>query len=303
MKRAVAGVLIVFFLRASAFAAGGVGCDYLRVEPAARTAAMSNAFAGVADDLSALIYNPAGLVNLESFTISITHFSSFADTNYEYVAMAYPMGKTWGTLGGSVLVDYTFDFEEYNEFGSVVGNVDNYDIVASVSYAYPVIPGFSIGATIKTFYSRLYIYSKNGFALDAGIQAKLGEDPDTYAGFSIQNIGSQGAYIDVADPLPMNIKAGLGIRFFPVEFMSVLITADVNRLFLREDELPTLDMGTECVLYDSICLRAGYGFRHDVANVSLGLGVIMEKVCFSYAFQPFDTLGATHRISLDIVLK
>ena len=284
-------------------AAGGVGCDYLRVAPPARTAAMSRAFAGVADDLSAIIYNPAGLINIKNLSLSFTHFTSFADTNYEYAAFALPLGGKIGTIGGSMLCDYTFDFDYYNEFGEKEGEVDNYDFVGTISYSYPLAGGIAAGVNFKVFYSKLYKYDKMGFALDMGAFFKLGKEPDTFAGLVIQNIGKQAAYIEIEDPLPINVKAGLGFSFDITEMGKLLVAADVNRLIKEGEELPTLDIGAEFVFFESLCIRGGYGFRHDTAGMSMGLGLNLKTVTFSYSYQPFDVLGAAHRISLDIELN
>jgi len=116
----------------------------------------------------------------------------------------------------------------------------------------------------------------------------------------IQNVGTQSAYIDVVDPLPMNVKAGIGVGFELFNKTKMLVAADVNRLLMEGQEIPTLDLGAEIELFNSICIRGGYGFRHDVANMSIGMGLNLEKVKFSYAYQPFDVLGVVHRISLDI---
>jgi hypothetical protein len=246
------------------------------------------------------VFNPAGLINIKYPQASFTHFSSFGDTNCEYLAGAIPFDpKKYGVIGAAFYVDYTFDFPYYNDYGDQVGNVDNYDLVAILSYAYQVNDWFSAGVNLKYFDSKLYLYSKNGVAGDLGVLIKINSDPDTFAGISLQNLGSQSAYISVADPLPANIKAGLGIKFPMGDQAKVTAGLDVNRLLL-DDELPTLDIGTEVLLFNVLSLRAGYGFRYSEQSVSLGIGLKMDSVRFSYSYQPFDVLGQTNRISVDV---
>ena len=79
----------------------------------------------------------------------------------------------------------------------------------------------------------------------------------------------------------------------------ILVDIDVNRLVSR-NEIPTLDAGMEAQIYDVLVLRAGYGFRQDMANVALGIGVLLDKVRFSYSYTPYDVLGTAHRLTLDI---
>ncbi len=298
-KRTLIKIILLLFLPAFLHASGRVDADFLRIEPSARTAAMSGAFCGVADDLNAVIFNPAGLVRIKHNTISLTHFASFADTNCEFISGAMPMEK--GAAAASLLCDYTLDFAEFDEFGDEKGKVDNYDFVLTGSYGMHVMPNMSVGANVKGFLSRLYKYNKMGFACDAGVLVVIGKDPDTRAGIVIQNIGAQSAYIKVADPLPANIKAGISTKFDLQGLGKLMFSVDVNRL-IGKDEVQTLDVGAEAEAYNILAVRAGYGFRRDIATFSLGLGILLEKVRFSYAYQPFDALGTAHRLTLDMDL-
>lgn len=291
--------IMLLLIPAFIYAAGRVDADFLRVEPSARTSGISGAFCGIADDLSAIIFNPAGLIQIKKTALTFTHFSSFADTNNEYIAAAMRLGP--GTGAAAVQCGYVFDFQEIDEFGDVVGDIPNLDLVLTASYAMQIMPQVSAGANIKGFYSKLHLYQKMGAAVDAGLFVKVAESPETRAGACIQNLGAQTAYISISDPLPSNIKAGLSTKFKFEGLGSALVSVDVNRL-LGKDEIPTLDFGLEAEAYQVIVIRAGYGFRHDVANLSLGLGVLLDKIKFSYAYQPFDCLGAAHRITLDIEL-
>jgi hypothetical protein len=297
--RAIIKTFFILLLPSFLYAAGRVDADFLRVEPSARTSGMSGAFCAVADDLSAVIFNPAGLVQIKHTSISLTHFSSFADTCYEYLGAALPFGQ--GTAAASVQCGYTLDFDEIDEFGDKIGTVPNFDFVLTGSYGFFILPQVSLGANIKGFYSKLYLYQKMGFAADAGVFVMLAQSPDTRAGLVLQNVGAQSAYINISDPLPTNIKGGISTKIKVQGIGNFLVSADVNRL-IGKDELPTLDLGLEAEVYDVLVIRAGYGFRHDMANVSAGIGVLLQKIKFSYAYQPFDVLGVAHRITLDIEL-
>jgi len=294
-------IFFVLLCPYAAYCAGGVGPDFLRVSPPAKAASMGNAHCAVPSDINSLLHNPAGICRLENPVMSITHFASFADTNYEYGAIAWPLGSRQGTAGFGIFLDYTFDFTEYDEFGDEVGNVENFDVMGIGSYAYPVYNWLSAGVNIKYFYSKLYHYDKMGLAVDAGALALIAKDPDTFGGICVQNIGFQEAYIKVADQMPVNLKAGISTRFTIKDAGKIRFSLDVNRLWIK-DELPTLDLGVDSELFEIFSVRVGYGFRHDISSVSLGIGLILDKVRFSYAYQPYDALGVAHRISIDIEL-
>lgn len=305
-EKRLGGIVAVIFLIVSVpfclRAAGGVGADFLRLEPPARTAGMSDVFAGISDDINSIIYNPAGLASMKNTVVSFTHYASFADNNCEFLAAAFPLSNgRYGCIGAGVTVDYTMDFPYYDDYGEQNGNVDNYDVIGTASFAYPVYTWLKAGVNLKYFYSKLYHYDKSGFAADFGLLCTLGQNPDTYAGLVVQNIGAQTAYISVVDPLPANLKAGMGMKMKIGDAAKLTLGLDVNRL-ISKDETPTLDLGADLNIFDCLCVRAGYGFRYDVANVSMGIGLLLDRVTFSYSYQPFDVLGAIHRISLDVAL-
>jgi hypothetical protein len=281
------------------YAAGTVGPDFLRIDPPARTAAMSDAFCAIADDSNGPLFNPAGLAYITKTTLSLTHYASFVDTDYEYLSFAMPFGIKLGTFGASFMFDSTYNFDHIDGSGNVVGKVNNYDMLLTASYGCELLPGISAGANLKYFFSQLYTYSNKGIAADAGMIFKLNKNPDTFAGITLQNMGYQTAYISVPDTMPLNLKAGMGLKNSFTDFFDLTAVMDVNRLLVTND-LPTLDMGIEAGFYHIVFLRLGFGLRHSDNNLSVGLGFEIEKkAMLSYAYQPFGNLGDTHRLSLD----
>jgi len=72
--------------------AGTTAFQYLKADVGARTMGMGGAFAGVADDISAMRYNPAGLRMLLKPEISATHMEWIDDLRIEYFAYGRPYG-------------------------------------------------------------------------------------------------------------------------------------------------------------------------------------------------------------------
>lgn len=277
-------------------AAGSVGPDFIRVAPPARPAAMGSAFSALANDVSSPVYNPAGLSLLRKPAVSFTHYVSFADTLYEQLCFGMPINGF--SIGASFMYVTTTDFKEYDEFGVNVGNVENYDLVFTGTYARQINSSLYAGLNAKFFYSVLYGFSKKGVAFDAGMIMKFGEDPDTYGSLVVQNVGFQDAYIEVVDSMPVNLKAGIGTKFRISPEVRAQVAVDVNRLVIK-DENPTLETGVELTFLESMSLRVGYGFRHDDSGLTAGIGLKTEQVKFGYAFKPFEMLGTEHRISVE----
>jgi len=298
LKAAIVIVLFSVAINLNLRAAESTGADFLLAEPDARTAALSGAFCAVADDANAVLYNPAGLVLPAQNIISLTHFSSFADTNYEYITAVVPHGSL--AFGASAMYDYTADFSWIGADGENKGNVQNGDFLLTGAAGYKILPGISAGACIKYFRSTILDYSKAGIALDFGGLAKIGKNPDMYFGIALQNIGSQTAYETLSEPLPVNLKTGVSVRFNITDYCRVIADLDINKIETI-NEPPDIGAGAELCFFNIFCLEAGYGVKQDGNNVSLGAGIfLMRAARISYAFQPVSDLGINNRISADI---
>jgi hypothetical protein len=260
---------------------------------------MANSFAAIADDSNSILFNPAGLARSRGPSMSFTHFSSFANTNYEYIDFVKPVGK-WA-YGGSLLYDSTGNFDWIDSAGSDRGAVENYDFVATAAAAYPVLSWLSGGVCMKYFQSCIYTFTKYGAAFDAGILARVKDkEPEIDLGCVLQNIGWQSAYITKPEALPINLKTGIGFKFKALNFCRISADIDVNKKVLL-DEYADIGAGVEFNFFESMFLRAGYGFKHEGNTVSLGAGAVLLKLFeISYAFVPLEDLGAVHRMSIDV---
>lgn len=297
------GLLIFFilYMAGSSRADTAVGPDFLLVEPDARTAAMGNAFTGIADDSNAVLFNPAGIPMIRNNIISFTHFASFADTNYEYMSFVYPY-KPWG-VGGSLLYDYTMNFPEIDPSGREIGQVNNYDLLATLAAGYMIMPGLSVGAEVKYYKSILLTYARDGFAFGFGALWKLMEEPDLYIGCAVQNLGGQTAYESVPDELPALMTVGLGLKHRFSEVINITADADISRILVNR-YFPDIGAGAELGFYDIVFISAGFGLKQEGDTVSMGVGFrAMDSFRISYALQPFENLGATQRLSLDMMFK
>jgi hypothetical protein len=289
-----AALLFPCLLRAE----NAVGADFLLVEPHARAAAMSNAFVGVADDCNALVFNPAGLTVLGGSSLSFTHYASFADTNYENIMYASNKGN-YG-FGFRTLYDTTSNFANIDKTGQNNGNVSNYDMLAQASFGIAFLPGFSAGASLKYFRSVLMVYSKEGFAADMGALLMVSKMPEVYLGLALTNLGAQGAFENSADPLPTKLTAGIGYKWRINGDIKMIADADVDRVMLNK-YMPDIQAGAEFCFYNRLFLSAGFGATENGDGMTFGAGIEpLDSLKIFYAFQPFNDLGETSRISMDL---
>ena len=78
---------------------GTTGAQFLELGVSARAMGMAEAFTAVADDISAVYYNPAGLVYLYGREASFTYIKMPADINYGFGAIGMPLESIGGVLG------------------------------------------------------------------------------------------------------------------------------------------------------------------------------------------------------------
>ena len=97
----------------------------MKIGPGARPVGMGEAFTGVADDIHAIYWNPAGLGTLKSPEMTGMHMQYFQNIQYEFAAFAYPTQR-FGTFGFAVTNLNTDDIDRrtddtdaaINQFGS-----------------------------------------------------------------------------------------------------------------------------------------------------------------------------------------
>ena len=80
---------------------GTAGAQFLKIGPGARVDSLGGAFGALANDVTTIYWNPAGLSQIKELSFSDTHTIWLADIRYNYLAFATPIEQV-GTLGASV---------------------------------------------------------------------------------------------------------------------------------------------------------------------------------------------------------
>ena len=77
--------------------AGTVGAAFLKVEGGSRPVGMGGAFAGLANDINTIFWNPAGLTAVRDQELTAMQHFSFADINNQSIGYAQRMDRlVWG---------------------------------------------------------------------------------------------------------------------------------------------------------------------------------------------------------------
>ncbi|MBN1823882.1 MAG: PorV/PorQ family protein [Endomicrobiales bacterium] len=279
--------------------AGKTACQFLKISPSARASGMGGVSAGLADDVFALYSNPAGLVGLEKGEVAATYLRYFADVNYGFIGYAAPL-KENSVMG----VGYTYlvvpDIEKRDVNEANLGTFNASDTALNVSYAKrnvasSVLEGLSIGGSIKAISSQIDTTIAYAFAADLGAMYSPAENLNT--ALVIQNISPGIKFVEVTDPLPLNVK--LGVAYSGVKNTNLGIEIDEYVL----DNKFYAAFGGEYWPVKQMALRAGYKFGYhteslgQIAGLGVGMGFRIWSIGIDYAFAPYGELGDTHRIT------
>ncbi|MDZ7374698.1 MAG: hypothetical protein ONB23_12115 [candidate division KSB1 bacterium] len=101
---------------------GGYGAEFLRYGVGGRALGLGGAFTGVADDASAIFYNPAGLLQMDRLTLSYMTSNLYLGARYQFGAIAYPFytGLRWleKVVVGAGYVQFGMEGFELREGGT-----------------------------------------------------------------------------------------------------------------------------------------------------------------------------------------
>jgi len=305
MKKILLAVgMIAVFSAAIVYAAdaGTTAFEFLKFETGARAIAMGGAYSAIADDINSLVWNPAGMSQVNRKEASFTHIESVVGIRCEYLGYIHPISDS-NIIGGSVSLLTTGDMDRYDEFDVADGTkFAASDIAASVSYCNAFNENISLGGTLKILSERLEEEGALGIALDAGMLYKLN---DKYSlACVLQNIGPGVRFIDggILSAMPMNVKLGAGVRL--LDNKQLTLATDIN--------LPLADtiyicLGAEYSIGENFAIRMGFNTRTmqdlgTLSGLSIGLGLTNVlasdmQAGFDYAFVPYGALGIMHRIS------
>jgi hypothetical protein len=284
--------LILFLLSVceiSVFAGGlgTTGADFLRLGIGTRATAMGGNFVGLADDVSALYWNPAGLATQHHRQLDSMQLNYVADITYQYIGGVYPLGPDT-TVGAyySSLGTPMDNVTTYTQHGGTGAKFNSAASVINLSYATKLDHNRYVGVSVKNISERLADNSASGFSFDAGMQIKEFFSPQMSLGLVVQNFGL--GSLRSNEPIGTNLRAGLGYQLNE----QLTVVADVNRP-LEGDMI--FGVGAEYWMNPALALRGGF---NTLTGIAMGVGVRWSSLYFNYAFVPYGDLGDSHRFAV-----
>ncbi len=296
--------------------AGTSSGTFLKISVGARATGLGESFVAVANDPSAIYWNPAGLASLLRPEVAMSHLEWPGDIRFEHVTYVQPVRRLGGSLAFQVGVlsteiDETTELQPFGTGRSFIYS----DAVIGGAYARRWTDKLLVGAGLK--YVREDLGSDvggpttNSVMFDVGSIYYLGLG-SVRIGVSLTNFGAQlepgGSYVspttgevrsyDGFDPPTM---FRYGVAFDPVENSEQRLTYSLE-IDQPADNAQVLKSGLEWQWQRGIALRSGYNFGADELNFSAGAGLFAKigqtRLTVDYAYTDGGYLGGVNRVSL-----
>lgn len=274
---------LLIFVSAESGKAGSAGA-YLRMGTGARAIGMGSAYTSIADDPTAVHWNPAGVAALDRKSVASMHAVLTLDRSYDYTGFVAPMDYgAWGVSWISAGVD---KIERYDSVGNRLGFFDDTENAYIFTYAAPLGERYEFGGNIKFLRHNILDNSAESWGADLGFIAHVNERINV--GATLRNIGAKMKWDTASqrsDEIPFNLA--LGISYKP--YKNLLFAFDVD----KTNDLDTkLNFGIEGRIQKNFALRAG----SNDGDFTAGIGLLFENWNLDYAWSDSE-LGDSHRIS------
>lgn len=337
MKKIIALLLIIVLpnlIFSQGFSkVGTAAAQFLKIGVGAKAIGMGESFAGIANDVSALYWNPAGIINLKSISVGVSHSQWFAEIYHNYAGMVIPLGD-YDALGISATALTTREQEvttvEQPDGTGIFYNVN--DVAFGLSYARLLTDRFSVGLTVKYIQQSAYNETANTVAIDLGTYLRTGfhnlviamcvsnfggnmqlEGRDLIALADLSK-GLSGEYNPDARlkteswSLPLNFRVGIAMDV--VGGKDPLIQSEYHRFTMAvdgnhpNDNKERVNIGGEYSWNENFFVRLGYKINYDVEDWTFGAGLKMnvgdQQVGFDYALVDYNVLGKVSRFSVEL---
>lgn len=296
--------------------------QFLKIGVGGRGVALGESFTAMANDASALYWNPAGMTQFPDNQVYVSHTNYVVDIRHQFLGLVYHLTPN-DHLGASVTSLHMDEMEITTETQpSGTGRYFKFgDLALGLSYARRMTDQFSFGLTAKYVEETLDVLKMGGLLVDIGTYYWTGIGSMRFA-VVVTNFGSnmepkgevtllsgekRTAFQSFSPPTLF--KIGFAMEPWQTDEHRVTTSVQLNH---PNDNVENIRAGVEYEWNKMLALRAG--FKRTIGeqllgtddtgeeDLSFGVGVRapvgFTDVIVDYAFTNFNRLGGIHRFSL-----
>ncbi len=325
-------VIAAFNMQAQVTKVGTTSAKFLSVPVGARALGMGGAFVAVANDASAMFWNPAGLSSIYQYEAIFSHSQWLADIDFNYGGIVVPAGDV-GTIGVN-FTSLTMDQMERTTELSPDGTGEFFfagSFSVGIAYAKTLTDWFSIGGNVKYIHESIWNSSATGFGIDIGTLF-VTPLPSLKFGAGISNFGTKmqitGEDLLVQNDISPNngnnpnVNAELSTDRFDIPLTlrigfayAPISDPDAELLFVVDaihpnDNTESVSIGGEYSGFGRVvALRAGYrslGQADSEEQFTIGTGLRYDTrnsliLKFDYAYEQYGRFTSIHKFTFGIL--
>lgn len=333
MHTRLTNIIIAFLMFYSTiFASTGIGKyagEFLAIGIGGRALGLGGAYSAIANDVTSIYWNPAGLSQLNYPQLSLMHTEQFGGIiNYDFAGVGLPVGSNTSIGVGFIRlgIDGIADTRDalVDENGNGVFDENERLDKDKISYFNAVDWGMyftyskkssdrlSYGINIKLISRDLNVGNAIGIGFDIGVQ--FNPYHNFFVGLNLQDatttlVAWNNGTKELISP---TLKIGtaysidaLGGKFIPVLDFDIRFE---NRQYASNFNLGTIsfDMhtGLEFDYRNIVALRAGYS---EIGTTNMGVGIHLPKLDIDYTFATSKLTDSrfddTHRVSITFTFE
>lgn len=306
--------------------AGISAFQFLKIGVGARGSAMGESFVALANDASALYWNPAGITQFTSNQLFVAHTDYVVDIKHRFAGLVYHFDSE-NHVGASFTSLYMDDMEittETQPFGT--GRYFSFgDIAVALTYARKMTDQFSFGVTARYVEETLDVLKMRGVLVDVGTYYWTGIGSLRFA-VVVTNFGSNveptGEVTTFGGETKSTFQSFSPPTLFKIGFAMEQIETEEHRLTTSlqlnhpNDNAENMRLGIEYEWNKLLAFRLGVkrtigqsllgADESSEDDFSIGMGVAvpvsLTEVTVDYAFTNFNRLGGVHRLSMGVTL-
>lgn len=279
------------------------GISFLKTPVGAKAIAFGSAFTAIADDPSAVYWNPAGLAQLQNINIYLSKHLLSLDRSFTFLTVTKSDLLWFDAVSISLIHGSTSKLKQYDINNNFIKEFSDNNIACIFSVAKKISQVY-YGGNLKLIYQDILDENSIGLGIDLGLlytkdKLRLGlvlQDPYTFTKWESGHI----------DTTPIKLRLGIGY------LISNSITVAGNLERTNTTDITKISAGLEAKLPIGLAVRClipldillPFGTTPTVAFENLfaiGVGFNLWKITLDYTYK-VDTFKVfdSHLISLNL---